>query len=145
VGNYLFAMLVTEWRAGVIISESYREGSIAVVDKPGPPVEIPPYESAEFGNPVTSIPKVSSPEISMALEAFPVPTEDFVTVKAYSKNKAVIRLQLVDMNGRILREISSKTPVISVQERFDLRNMAHGIYLIRADNATHSATQKVVR
>ncbi|WP_031527269.1 T9SS type A sorting domain-containing protein [Dyadobacter crusticola] len=145
VGNYLFAMVVTEWRAGNIISESYREGSITVVDKPGPPVEIPPYESAEFGNPITSIPKVSSTEVSMAIEAYPVPTDDIVTVKAYSKTKAVIRLQLVDLNGRILREISSKAPVISVQEEFDLRNMAHGVYLIRADNATHSVTQKVVR
>jgi hypothetical protein len=145
VGNYLFAMVVTEWRAGVVISESYREGSITVTDKPGPPVEIPPYESAEYGNPITSVPRVESPEVSMAIEAFPVPTDDFVTVKAFSKKRAVIRLQLIDLNGRVLREILTKTPVISVQEQFDMRNMTHGIYLIRADNTTDSVSQKVVR
>ncbi|KAA0993718.1 T9SS type A sorting domain-containing protein [Dyadobacter aurulentus] len=145
VGNYLFAMVVSEWRDGVVISESYREGTINVSDKPGETVEIPPYESAEYGNPVTSVPNVSSSEVSMAIEAYPVPTDDFVTVKAYSKKKAVIRLQLIDMSGKTIREISTLSPAISVQERFDMRHLSHGIYIIKADNALESVSQKVVR
>lgn len=145
VGNYLFAMLVTEWRAGVVISESYREGSISVIDKPGETVEIPPYESSEFGGPITSVPDLASSEVTMAIEAFPVPTDDFINVKAYSKKRAVIRLQLIDLNGRIIREKSTKAAVISVQEQFDMRNLSHGVYLIKADNAMDSVTQKVVR
>jgi hypothetical protein len=145
VGNYLFAMVVREWRGGVVISESYREGTINVTDKPGETVEIPPYESSEYGNPITSIPKTSSAEISMAVEAYPVPTDDFVTVNAYSKKRAVIRLQLIDLNGRIVRETKTIAPEISVQERFDMRNLSHGVYIIKADNATDSVTQKVVR
>lgn len=81
----------------------------------------------------------------MAVQAYPVPTENFVTVKAYSKQRDIIRLQLIDMNGRILTEIASKTPEISVQEVFDLRNLARGMYLIRASNTKDSVTQKVLR
>jgi len=145
LGNYLFAMVVTEWRDGAKISETYREGMVTVIDKPGETVEIPPYESSEYGGVITSTPVVSSPEVSMAIQAYPVPTENFVTVKAYSKQRAIIRLQLIDMNGRVLTEIASKTPEISVQEVFDMRNLAQGMYLIRASNAKDSVTQKVLR
>lgn len=145
VGNYLFAMIVAEWRDGVKISESYREGMVTVIDRPGDSVEIPPYESSEYGGVIASTPAVSSSEVSMAIQAYPVPTENFVTVKAYSKQRAIIRLQLIDMNGRILTEIASKTPEISVQEVFDMRNLARGMYLIRASNAKDSVTQKVLR
>ena len=145
VGNYLFAILVVEWRDGARISETYREGMVSVIDKPGETVEIPPYESSEYGGVITSTPVVSSSEVSMAIQAYPVPTENFVTVKAYSKQRAIIRLQLIDMNGRILTEIASKTPEIAVQEEFDMRNLTRGVYLIRASNAKDSVTQKVLR
>lgn len=145
VGNYLFAMVVIEWRNGAKISESYREGVVTVIDRPGDTVEIPPYESSEYGGVVTSTPIVTSSEVSMAIQAYPVPTESFVTVKAYSKQRSIIRLQLIDMNGRVVTEIASKAPEISVQEEFDMRNLARGMYLIRASNAKDSVTQKVLR
>ena len=144
-GVYGFALVVDEWRDGIKISETYREGTITVTDRPGPTVEIPPYESSEYGNLITSAPHVKSPEISMAIEAYPVPTEDFVTVKAFSKKREIIKLQLVDLNGRILREIASKNPEILMQEEFDLRNVARGVYIIRATNNNDSVSQKVVR
>lgn len=145
VGNYLFALVVTEWRDGAKISETYREGLVTVIDKPGDTVEVPPYESSEYGGLITSTPIVTSSEVSMAIQAYPVPTENFVTVKAYSKQRSIIRLQLIDMNGRVLTEIASKTPEIAVQEIFDMRNLAQGMYLIRASNAKDSVTQKVLR
>ncbi|GGH22894.1 hypothetical protein GCM10007423_05030 [Dyadobacter endophyticus] len=145
VGHYLFAIVVAEWRDGVRISETYREGVVSVIDRPGETVQVPPYESSEYGGLITSTPVVSSSEVSMAVQAYPVPTENFVTVKAYSKQRAIIRLQLIDMNGRVLTEIASKAPEIAVQEVFDMRNLARGIYLIRASNAKDSVTQKVLR
>jgi hypothetical protein len=144
VGNYAYAMVVSEWRDGIIISETYREGLISVIDRPGETVEVLPYESSEFGGLITSAPNVDSPEVSMAVEAYPVPSEDFVTVKAYSKTRAVIRLQLIDIKGRIIREITSKSPVILMQEEFDVRNLNRGLYIIRADNSAHSVTQKIL-
>lgn len=145
VGNYIFAMVVYEWRDGVVISETYREGTINVIDKPGPNIEIPPYESSEYGGLITSAPDVESPEVSMAIQAYPVPTDDFVTVKAYSKKRSIIKLQLIDMNGRIIREISSASPEILMQEEFDMRRLARGIYLIKASNSIDAVSQKVIR
>lgn len=144
-GKYLFAIVVAEWRDGARISETYREGLVTVTDRPGETVEIPPYESSEYGGLITSAPVVTSSEVSMAIQAYPVPTENFVTVKAYSKQRAIIRLQLIDMNGRVLHEIASKTPEITVQVEFDMRNLTQGMYLIRASNAKDSVTQKVLR
>lgn len=145
LGNYIFAMVVSEWRDGIIISESYREGLITVMDKPGPTVEIPPYESAANGGLITSTPNVQSAEVSMAIEAYPVPTETFITVKAYSKKRAVVTLQLIDIKGRVLREIKSGGPVISIQEEFDMRSLAKGIYIIKASNERDAVSQKVLR
>lgn len=145
VGGYMFAMVVNEWRDGVKISETYREGSINIVDKPGQTVVIPPYESSEYGNPITAVPGKGSVEISMSIHAYPVPTNDFVNVKALSNKRAIIRLQLIDLNGRIIREATSKSPEISLQEQFDMRNLASGVYLIRADNSIDVVSQKVVR
>jgi hypothetical protein len=144
IGNYAYAMVVSEWRNGIIISETYREGLISVIDRPGETVEVLPYESSEFGGLITSAPNVDSPEVSMAVEAYPVPSEDFVTVKAYSKTRAVIRLQLIDIKGRIIREITSKSPVILFQEEFDVSNLNRGIYIIRAGNSIDSVSQKIL-
>ncbi len=143
-GSYLFAMVVDEWRDGIVISQTYREGTIEVTDRPGPTVEVPPYESVENGGPITSTPG-TSPEISMSVEAYPVPTQDFLTVKAYSKKRSLIKLQLIDLSGRVIREISSDTPVINMQEELDMRNLSKGVYLIRAANDVESVSKKVVR
>jgi hypothetical protein len=144
VGVYIYAMVVLEWRDGIAISESYREGSIYVTDRPGPTVEVPPYQSAEYGNPITSIPKVSSPEISLIIDAYPVPAEHHVTVRAYSKQKAIVKLQLVDIRGRIIQEKATINPETSILEEFDMRKLPPGIYFIKASNSTDIVSQKLI-
>lgn len=145
VGTYIFAMITDEWRNGIIISQSYREGIIVVSDKPGRIVDIPPYESASIpGGVITSVPNPDSQEISIAIEAYPIPADKLVTARVYSKSRSVIKLQLVDLNGRMLRQIDSKIPVIQMEGEFDLSNLAKGLYLIRANNDKESVTKKIV-
>ncbi|KAA6431468.1 T9SS type A sorting domain-containing protein [Dyadobacter flavalbus] len=145
VGTYIFAVIADEWRNGVIISQSYREGIIEVSDKPGPVVDIPPYEAAGTnGGPITSVPNPDTQEISMAIEAYPIPADKFITARVYNKTRFVVKLQLVDLNGRTLRQIDSKVPVVQFEGEFDLSNLARGLYLIRADNNTESVTKKIV-
>jgi len=146
VGVYSYALVADEWRDGIKISESYREGSIFVTDRPGKTVDIPDYVYAgELDGIITSIPKLDSPEISIAIEAYPVPTADYVTVKAYSKQRSIIKLELIDLHGRVLKEFTAKTADIIFQEQFDLRNYSPGIYIIRAGNGLEFTSQKVVR
>ena len=144
-GNYSIAYVVDEWRNGIIISQTYREGLITVSDKPGEKVDIPAFEYPADNGVVTALPYLESPEISIAVEAYPVPTDDFVNVKAYSKSRSVITLQLIDMQGRILQQIKSHSAEILIQEQFDLRDYPKGMYLIRAENDMESVTQKILR
>jgi hypothetical protein len=145
LGLYIFAVVMYEWRDGIRISETYREGIIIVSDKPGETVEIPPYESAENSGPITSVPGSLSPEIAISVIAYPVPTTDFLTVKAYSKNPAIITLQVIDLQGRIHKEYKAKNIGSNIEHQFDLRNYASGVYMIRASNDNESVSQKILR
>ncbi|QRQ99631.1 T9SS type A sorting domain-containing protein [Dyadobacter sandarakinus] len=144
VGVYLYAIVVDEWRDGAKISESYREGAISVTDKGGPTVEIPPYESAEDGGVITSNPGLDGQGLSLSIEAYPNPTDSYVNAKVYSRNRAVISMQLIDLKGRILRKTNTKAAVVATDEVFDLSRLPSGIYLIKADNGTDTVTQKVM-
>ncbi|MCE7039501.1 T9SS type A sorting domain-containing protein [Dyadobacter sp. CY312] len=145
VGQYIFAMVMYEWRNGVRISETYREGIINVTDRPGETVEIPPYENAENTGPITSIPSSNSPEVSISVDAFPVPTNDYVTVKAYSKKPAIITLQIIDLQGRVRQEHKASVADMNMEHQFDLRNYASGVYMIRASNDNESVSKKILR
>lgn len=143
-GNYLISFVMYEWRDGVRISESYREFVVQVVDKPGETIEIPPYENADLG-PVTSIPNPDNTKISIAINAYPVPTTDFLTVKVYSNSPSVISLQILDVQGRVRDTFKTSAVESSVQHEFDLRNYTNGIYLIKAANDKDTVTKKIVR
>ena len=145
VGSYIYALVIDEWRDGIRISETYREARINVTDKSGETVQVPPYQFAEEGGLITSVPNLESPEISIAVDAYPVPTEDYVTARAYSKRQSVIKLQLIDVNGRVLREANSENAVTVFQQKFDLRRFTPGVYIIRATNDAESTSQKIVR
>jgi hypothetical protein len=145
VGSYLIAFVVLEWRNGIIISETYREGVINAVERPGETAVLPPYEEASDGVIPPSLPHLPSPEISMAIEAYPVPAEDVVTVKVYNQSQSYITLELIDLKGRILQSFKSPAPQTSFQQEIVIRNYAKGIYLIRAKNGRESVSQKIMR
>jgi hypothetical protein len=145
VGQYIFALVMYEWRNGVRISETYREGIINVSDRPGETVEIPPYENPVNYGPITSIPSAGSPEISIAVDAYPVPTSDYITVKAYSKTPSIITIQLIDLQGRIRQEHKSGIADRNMEHQFDLRDYQSGVYLIRASNENESVSKKILR
>jgi hypothetical protein len=144
-GNYIYAFVVDEWRDGIIISQSYHEGTIIVTDRPGETVKIPDYEAS--GGLITAVPVTDSgsPEISMTLQAYPVPTDDFLTFKVYSKKRSIVKVQLINLQGAVVKELSSKIQVMNFQDEFDMRLLSKGLYLLRALNDVESVTQKIVR
>lgn len=146
IGRYVYAIIVSQWKDGIVISETYRESTVLVTDRSGPTVDIPDYKYAETSeSPVTGMPSLESPEVSFAIEAYPNPVQDIVNVSVYSKNRSNLVLQLIDINGQVLREIRSKSPEIVLQEQFDLRNFASGMYLLKADNGKENVTKKILR
>jgi hypothetical protein len=146
-GKYLYAFVVDQWRDGIIISQSYHEATIFVTDRNGETVEIPPYEpvtTADGGGLLTANP-ASSPELSISLSAYPVPTESYLSFKVNSQTRSAINVQIVNLQGQVVRELNSSQAEVLFQDQFDMRLLPKGIYLIRAKNDRDSVVQKVVR
>ncbi|MBE9463053.1 T9SS type A sorting domain-containing protein [Dyadobacter subterraneus] len=144
LGKYIYAVVIDEWRDGIKISETYREGLITVIDKPGQTVEIPPYVPVNDSGLVTSLP--DSDNLAMVVDAYPVPTEDFLTVSVKSATATTLRIELINMNGQIVRQINTTESLTQWSQPLDLRQMAKGIYIIRVtDQLGKFVTRKVAR
>jgi hypothetical protein len=144
-GNYLYGFVVREWRDGVVISESYHESTIIVSDRSGETVQVPEYEPA--GTLVTAVKPgtTTSSEISLRIEAYPIPTENYLTFKVYAKKRSLISVQLLNLQGQVVRETTSSEASVLYQDEFDLSRLNKGVYILRAATETHSVTQKVIR
>jgi hypothetical protein len=146
LGNYIYAIVVDEWRNGIKISETYREGLILVTDKSGPTVDIPAYVPVNEAGIVSAIPDADVENLSMIVEAFPVPTEDFLTVNVNSVEPTTLRMQVINLDGQIVREFKTNTKTTQWRQQMDLRKITKGLYIIRVINDQGKfATQKVVR
>jgi hypothetical protein len=144
LGKYIYAIVIDEWRNGIKISETYREGVVQVIDKPGPIVEVPPYVPA--GGLITGSPDKNYAGLTLAIEAYPVPTLDYLTVKVSSKNPTNLTVQLINLDGIILKEIKTSAKSIEWSERLDLRQTVSGLYIIKAtDENGKTVTKKIVR
>ena len=146
LGNYIYAVVIDEWRNGVKISETYREGLILVTDKAGPTVEIPAYVPVNEAGIVSAIPDADVENLSLVVEAFPVPTEDFLTVRVNSVAPTTLRVQVINLDGQIVREIKTGTKMTQWSQQIDLRRITKGLYMIRVINDQGKfATRKIVR
>lgn len=144
LGKYIYAVVIDEWRDGIKISESYREGIITVIDKPGETVEIPPYESASSGSLVAGI--SDSENISISVEAYPIPTEDYLTVNVATRYASTVKVQLINLEGKIVQETKSTALATQWSTQLDLRQLTRGLYIVRAlDDQGQFATKKVAR
>ncbi|MEO6684355.1 MAG: T9SS type A sorting domain-containing protein [Dyadobacter sp.] len=144
LGKYIYAVVIDEWRDGIKISETYREGLITVTDKPGPIVEIPPYVPVNDSGLITSLP--DSDNLAMVVEAFPVPTEDFLTVSVKSATATTLRVELINMNGQIVKQINTTENLIQWSQQLDLRQLAKGLYIVRVtDQLGKFVTRKIAR
>ncbi|MDQ6480208.1 T9SS type A sorting domain-containing protein [Dyadobacter sp. LHD-138] len=146
LGKYVYSVVIDEWRNGIKISETYREGVIVVVDKPGPTVEIPPYVPATESGIITSNPDKNYDALTLVIEAYPVPTQDYLTVKVSSKNPTTLKIQLINLEGTVIKEIKTSAKSLEWSEQLDLRQTVSGLYIIKAvDETGKTATKKIVR
>jgi hypothetical protein len=142
LGKYIYAVVIDEWRNGIKISETYREGLITVTDKPGSVVEIPPYVPVNDSGLITSLP--DSDNLAMQVDAFPVPTDDFLTVNVRSVTATTLRIELINMNGQIVKQINTTNNLTQWSQQLDLRQMAKGLYIVRVtDQLGKFVTRKI--
>ena len=146
LGKYIYAVVIDEWRDGIKISETYREGIITVIDKDGPTVEIPPYVAATTSGIIASNPDGDYSELTLSLDAYPVPTRDYLTIKVESKYATTLKIQLVTIEGRIIHEINTVSPTVEWKDQIDVRQLNNGLYILKAtDESGKFVTKKVVR
>ena len=146
LGKYIYAVVIDEWRDGIKISETYREGIITVIEKDGPTVESPAYVPATTSGIIAGNPDGDYSELTLAIDAYPVPTQDYLTVKVESKYATTLKIQLLSLEGRIVREINTTYQTVEWKDQLDLRQLTNGLYIIKAtDENGKFATKKVVR
>lgn len=142
-GNYSVAVTVGEYRNGILIGQTLIEVSLVVVDRPGTPGVIPPYEPARESSLVTAISDYRDEDVTLTV--FPNPVDDRLQVVVQTSNPATARMQLLDGNGRTLHSMSFGRLARRHEQVISLGSLTPGIYLLRANVGDRTLTRKVVK
>lgn len=142
-GAYSVAVTVGEYRNGMLISQTLTEVSLVVVDQPGTPGVIPPYEPARESNLVTALPDYRNETVM--LTTFPNPVDDRLQIVVQTSNPATARLQLLDGNGRTLHEISFGRQARRHEQVISMDSLTPGIYMLRAKIGDQTLVRKVMK
>ncbi|GAB3641457.1 T9SS type A sorting domain-containing protein [Spirosoma arcticum] len=142
-GNYSVAVTVGEYRNGLLISQTLIEVSLVVVDRPGTPGVIPPYEPALEGGVVTALPGYRDEDITLSV--FPNPVDDRLQVVVQTSNPATARIQLLDSNGRTLHEMTFGRLTRRHEQVISMGSLTPGFYVLHAKVGDRTLTRKVVK
>ncbi|GAB2788821.1 hypothetical protein GCM10027275_37180 [Rhabdobacter roseus] len=147
VGSYLYALVMEEWRQGVKISETLRESLVLVTDQGGTPVTLPPYEVVGFhpSDPITSLTPLEFTTADMALNLYPVPSEEWLHVEVQSRRPASHLIELLNVQGRTLDQVHFTEPAPQRSHSFRVGTLPQGVYLIRVRGEQQSLTRKFVK
>lgn len=115
-GDYNIAILIEEWRFGVIIGSVVRDMQIHVEDASG-------IESFS-DNPLFNI--------------FPNPTNDKLFIKS-TLNK-ITTIEIVDFTGKIILHFK-----LNNEQTIDISSFAKGVYLLRMTSDEITMTKKIVK
>ena len=143
-GNYSVSLKISEYRNGILISETMQEILFTVVDLPGTPSTIPPYEPARIG---TTIVTALSPteDAQVQLTVFPNPVDDQLQVVIQTSNPVTATVQLLDANGRRLHELTFGQSARRHEQIISLNSLTPGMYIVEANIGGRSLQQKVVK
>lgn len=142
-GNYSVAITVGEYRNGILISQTLIEVSLVVVDRPGTPGVIPPYEPALEGGLVTAVSDYRDEDITLTV--FPNPVDDRLQVVVSTSNPTTARMQLLDGNGRTLHDINFGRLARRHEQVISMDSLTPGLYVLRAKVGDRTLVRKVVK
>ena len=142
-GQYSAVILIREWRAGALISESYLETFIRVQDKSGATTIIPPYEpTAEVGI-VTGIGPEADNDLLLTVSPNPVQNQFVARLRSNRATKAT--LQLLDLSGRVVAEKALMHPNTVHETTFLVETLPPGLYILKAEVGSRVISQKVMK
>lgn len=142
-GQYSTVILIREWRAGALISESYVETVIRVQDKAGTPSPIPPYEPAAEVSIVTGIDPEADNGLLLTVSPNPVQSQFVARLRSNKATKAT--LQLLDLSGKVVAEKSTAHFSTDHEIPFSTESLPSGLYVLRADVGGRAVSQKVIK
>lgn len=142
-GNYSIALTVNEYRRGTLISQTAVEISLIVVDQPGTPTPIPPYEPASDGQVVTGLTEYRDEDV--ILNVFPNPVDDRLQVVVQTTKATTAVIQLLDVNGRTLHELAFKRVARQHEQVIGMDSLTPGVYVLRAEVDGRSLVRKVMK
>ncbi len=143
-GNYSIAINISEYRNGLLISQTTQEIVLLVTDSPGTPGPIPSYEPAiESAAVVTGTTSYSDSDV--VLSVFPSPVDDRLQVVIQSSTPTTAIVQLTDINGRKLHELAFRKAARQHEQLISMDSLTPGIYLLRADVRGISLVRKIVK
>jgi hypothetical protein len=143
-GQYAAAILVSEWRAGGLISQTQHEVIITVADRGGAIVTPPAYEPAQSSSLVTAIPETGASEMVLLVAPNPV-TGESAQVEFLAGRSGLTVLELIDSQGRVYETIRLNLPEGRYKHTFDLTGKPAGLYLIRVESGGRQMTRKVLK
>lgn len=142
-GLYAVAIIVSERRNGVMISQTQQELLLTVIDRGGAPVTPPAYEPAQLAL-ITAIPDVDIDGMLLRLSPNPA-TGDVVQADLLLSQSQTVTMELLDNQGRVYKTVRIDQPSEHHQQSFDLVGKPAGLYLIRAESGGKQVVRKVLR
>lgn len=143
-GYYSIAINISEYRNGLLISQTTQEIVLLVTDSPGAPGPITPYEPAIEGSAiVTGITPYSDSDITLSV--FPGPVDDRLQVVIQSSSPVTATVILTDINGRKLHELAFNKAARQHEQLISMDSLTPGVYLLRADVRGISLVRKIVK
>jgi hypothetical protein len=146
-GYFSVAVTVSEYRRGVLISQTFQEVVLVVVDRPGVSDPVPPYQPAvegSFGNAIVTA--VSDYEDGADwLTVFPNPVDDRLQVIVKTSNPSTASVQLLDVNGRVLHELGFRKTARQHEQVISMDSLSPGLYFLRANVNGRGLVRKVTK
>ena len=146
VGLYSVALTISEYRNGVLISQTTQEITLYVDDLPGTPGVIPPYEPAfqgVAGGLVTATTAYSDTDFQ--LTTFPSPVDDRLQVVIQTTTLTSPTVEMTDINGRVLHKLVFNRVARQHEQVIGMGSMTPGVYILRVSIGERSISRKIMK
>ena len=82
--------------------------------------------------------------IEFAVDAYPIPMQQYLTLDLVSPNAGPLKIELYDMTGRLVISQQENAPLGSSRYQVDVRTLATGNYTLRTSQGGNQVTRKVL-
>ncbi|GAB3269062.1 hypothetical protein GCM10027347_38850 [Larkinella harenae] len=144
-GRYSFAVMVKEWRNGLLISETIADMMALIVDNVGGnPGSVPSYEPAVESDLLTAVEQRIDDQ-DLTLTVFPSPSPGRFQVVLQSQKPTTATFQLLDSQGKMIQEVKANAAALEHRQSIGNEQLAPGLYLIRSFVRGRVYTSKVIK